>query len=128
MGLGFLVLCWVFYVFVFLLFCWVFFCLIQFYYRKMNHRRMLKNCNRVNHITGETGRSLGEGTACISGVMLQPWNYLTVVMDGSDLSWMENWPQCIPVAALKEDLTVQVVSLQFKFKLSFETVIFVYII
>lgn len=125
-------------VFCVLVFCWFgvflmgwvlgFFVLIQFYYRRMNRRRMLKNCNRVNHITGETGQSLGEGTACISGVMLQPWNYLMVVMDGSDLSWMENWPQCIPVAALKEDPIVQVVSLQFKAKLSFETVIFVYII
>lgn len=89
---------------------------------------MLKNCNRVNRITGETGQLSGEGTACISGVMLQPWSYLMVVMDGSDLSWMENWPQCIPAAALKEDLIVQVVSLQFNSKLCFETVIFVYII
>lgn len=84
--------------------------LIQSYYRRMNHRRMLKNCNRVNRITGETGQSLGEGTACISGAMLQPWSYLMVVMDGSDLFWMENWPQCIPVAALKEDPIVQVAS------------------
>lgn len=86
---------------------------------------MLKSCNRVNHITGETGQSLGEGTACTSGVMLQPWSCLMVVTDGSDLSWMENWPQCIPVAALKEDLIVQVVSLQFKSKLRFETALFV---
>lgn len=84
------------------------YCLIQYYCRRMNHRRMLKNCSRVNHTTGETGQSLGEGTACISGVMLQPWSYLMVVMDGSDLSWMESWPQCIPVGALKEDLTAQV--------------------
>lgn len=95
-------------------FFWVCVCLfvylIQSYYRRMNHRRMLKNCNRVNRITGETGQSLGEGTACISGAMLQPWSYLMVVMDGSDLFWMENWPQCIPVAALKEDPIVQVAS------------------
>lgn len=72
---------------------------------------MLKNFNRVNHITGETGQSLGAGTACISGVMLQPWSCLMVVMDGSDLSWMGNWPQCIPAEAPKEDPIVQVVFL-----------------
>lgn len=69
---------------------------------------MLKNCSRVNRTTGETGQSLEEGTACISGVMLQPWSCLMVVMDGSDLSWMESWPRCIPVGALKEDPIVQV--------------------
>lgn len=89
---------------------------------------MLKNCSRVNRTTGETGQSLGEGTACISGVMLQPWSYLMAVMDGSDLSWMESWPQCIPVGAPKEDPTVQVDFLQFHSRLSFETVTFVYII
>lgn len=82
----------------------------------MNHRRMLKSCSRVNHITGETGQSSGEGTACTSGVMLQPWNYLMVVMDGSGLSWMENWPQCTPAEAQREDLIVQVVFPQFKSK------------
>lgn len=69
---------------------------------------MLKNYSRVNRITGETGQSLGEGTVYISGVMQQPWNYLMVAMDGSDLSWMENWLQCTPVEALKEDQIVQV--------------------
>lgn len=29
---------------------------------------MLKSCSRVNHITGETGQSSGEGTACTYGV------------------------------------------------------------
>lgn len=51
---------------------------------------MLKNCSKVNHIIGEIGPSLGEGTACIYGVMQQPWNCLMAVMDGLDLSWMEN--------------------------------------
>lgn len=89
---------------------------------------MLKNCSRVNRTIGETGQSSGEETACISGVMLQPWSYLMVVMDGSDLSWMESWPQCIPVGALKEDPIAQVDFLHFKSRLSSETVTFVYII
>lgn len=74
----------------------------------MNLKRMLKNYNRVNRITGGTGQSLEEETVCIFGVMLLHWNSLMVAMDGSDLSWMESWPQCIPVGVLKEDLTVQV--------------------
>lgn len=77
-------------------------------YRKMNPKRMLKNYSRVNLITGGTGRSLEEETVCIFGVMLLLWNSLMVAMDGSDLSWMGSWPQCIPVGVLKEDLTVQV--------------------
>lgn len=70
---------------------------------------MLKNCSKVNHIIGETGQSLGEGTAYIYGVMQQPWNYLMAVMDGSDLSWMENLPPCIQVVVLKVDRIVQVI-------------------
>lgn len=70
---------------------------------------MLKNYNKVNHIIGETGQSLEEGTAYIYGVMQQPWNYLMAVMDGSDLSWMENLPPCIQVVVLKVDRIVQVI-------------------
>lgn len=70
---------------------------------------MLKNCSRVNHIIGETGQSLGEGTAYIYGVMRQPWNYPMEVMDGLDLSWMENLPPCIQVVVLKVDRIVQVI-------------------
>lgn len=69
----------------------------------MNHRKMLKNCNKANHIIGETGQSLEEEIAYIYGVMRQPWNYQMVVMDGSDLSWMENLPPCIQVVVLKVD-------------------------
>lgn len=75
----------------------------------MNPRKMLKNCSKGNHITGETGLSLGEGTAYISGVMRPPWSYLTAVTDGSDLSWMESLPLCIQVVVQKVDLTVQVI-------------------
>lgn len=74
----------------------------------MNHRKMLKNCSKVNLIIGETGQLLGEGTAYIFGAMLQLWNYLMAVMDGSDLSWMENLPPCIQVVVLKVDRIVQV--------------------
>lgn len=74
----------------------------------MNHRKMLKSCSKVNRIIGETGQLLGEGTAYIFGVMLQLWNYLMAVMDGSDLSWMENLPPCIQVVVLKVDRIVQV--------------------
>lgn len=70
---------------------------------------MLKNCNKVNPIIGETGQSSGAGTAYIFGVMQQPWNYLTAVMDGSDLSWMESLPPCIQVVVLKVDRIVQVI-------------------
>lgn len=70
---------------------------------------MLKNYSKVNHIIGETGQSLEEGTAYTYGVMQQPWNYLTAVMDGSDLSWMENLPPCIQVVVLKVDRIVQVI-------------------
>lgn len=82
-------------------------------YRKMNLKKMLKSYNRVNHIIGETGQSLEEETACIYGVMLQLWSYQMVAMDGSDLSWMGNWLQCILVEVLKEDLTVLVQSIIF---------------
>lgn len=75
----------------------------------MNHRKMLKNCSKVNHIIGEIGPSLGEGTACIYGVMQQPWNYLMAVTDGLDLSWMENLPPCIQVVVPKVDRIVQVI-------------------
>lgn len=72
---------------------------------------MLKSYNRASHITGETGQSLGEETACIFGAMLQLWSYQMGAMDGSDLSWMGSWPQCIPAGVLKEGRTVQVTTL-----------------
>ena len=79
--------------------------------RRMNKNlflMMLKKCYLVKHTIGEIGAYVEVETVFTSGQMLQPWNCLMVVMDGSDLFWMANLLQCIPVGVLKEELIVQV--------------------
>ena len=66
-----------------------------------------KSC-KASLITGRTGVWPGAGTVSTSGVRPLPWNSLMAAMAGSGSYWMVNWPPCIPVAALKEALTVQV--------------------
>lgn len=75
----------------------------------MNPRKMPKRFSRASPTIGGTGPLSEAGTVYIYGVMLQPWSFPTVATAGFASSWMANWLLCIPVAAQREALTVQVI-------------------
>lgn len=88
---------------------------IVYYLRRTNPRKMLKRSNRASPTIGGIGPLSEAGTVYIYGVMLLPWSFPMAAMAGFASSWMANWLLCTLVAALRVDLTVQVVCVYFVF-------------
>lgn len=70
--------------------------------------RMQKRSYKVSLTIGGNGAFAVGATAFMSGRIPWLWSSQTALMDGSALSSMESWPQCILVEAQKTEMTVPV--------------------